>query len=189
MRRLSAVLLACLLPFGAAAGLELDAVLERAMVTPPARVRFSEKRSNALFAETFELTGYLEYLEGGQLRKVIETPFEESFLVREDRVEIERHGETRILPINRSRAMKAMLGGIEAILAGETGRLEKAFHYELTGSESQWALRLTPRSRRLQKQLERLTVEGDDESVTSIRFELQGGEWHLMEILRDAAGP
>jgi hypothetical protein len=188
VRRLPTVLVACLLPLGSAAALELDAVLERVMVTPPARVVFREQRHNELFAESFELTGYLEYLEGGQLRKVIETPFQESFLVREDRVEIERRGETEVLPINRSRALKAMLGGIEAILAGETERVEKVFRYELTGDEAGWALRLTPRSRRVAKQLEGLTVQGDGESVKSIRFELQGGEWHLLEIQRESAG-
>lgn len=187
MKRLQLVLLACLLPPGGAAALELDAVLERAMVTPPARVGFREQRHNALFAESLELTGYLEYLEGGQLRKVIETPFEESFLVGRDHVEIERDGEVQVLPVNKSRALKAMLGGIEAILAGDISSLEKVFRYELTGDEADWVLRLTPRSKRVAKQLNGLTVEGDAESATSIRFELQGGEWHLMEILREPA--
>ena len=80
-----------------------------------------------------------------------------------------------------------MLGGVEAILAGQTERLEKGFSYELTGTETDWLLQLTPRSRRIAKQLKGLTVKGDDQSVTSIRFDLKGGEWHLMEIQKDPA--
>jgi hypothetical protein len=187
VKKLCAALLACLLPLSGAAALDLEAVLERVMVTPPSRVAFRELRYNEMFAESFELTGYLEYLEDGQMRKVIKTPFEESFLVRKDRVEIERHGETQVLPINRSRSLKAMLGGIEAILAGDTERLEKVFRHELAGDEAAWSLQLTPKSRRVGKQLKGLTVQGDGESVTSIRFEMQGGEWHLMDILREPA--
>lgn len=176
-----------LLLSGNAAALELQSVLEQTMVTPPARVEFREERFNEMFAESLVLTGVLEYLEEGQLRKVIETPFEEAFLVRRDRIEIEREGETKVLPINKSRSLKTMLGGIEAILAGQTERLEKVFSYELTGAETDWSLQLTPRSRRISKQLKGLTVKGDGESVTSIRVDLKGGEWHLMEIRQDPA--
>ena len=176
-----------LLLSGNVAALELQAVLERTMVTPPARVGFREERFNEMFAESLVLTGFLEYLEEGQLRKVVETPFKEAILVRRDRIEIERDGETKVLPINKSRSLKTMLGGIEAILAGQTERLEKVFSYELTGAETDWSLQLTPRSRRISKQLKGLTVKGDGQSVTSIRFDLNGGEWHLMEIQKDLA--
>ena len=171
-----------LLLSGNATALELQSVLERSMVTPPARVGFREERFNEMFAESLVLTGFFEYPEEGQLRKVVETPFKEAFFVRRDRIEVEREGETKVLPINKSRSLKTMLGGIEAILAGQTERLEKVFSYELTGTETDWVLQLKPRSRRIAKQLEGLTVKGDGQSITSIRFDLQGGEWHLMEI-------
>lgn len=187
MRRVLAIISLCLLGADSAFALELQAILERVMVTPPARVEFRELRSNAMFAESLELTGFLEYLEDGEMRKVVETPFEEAFRVRSDRVELERHGETRVLPISKSRGLRTMLGGIEAILAGQTERLEKLFRYELTGEENAWSLQLTPRSRRVAKQLQSLTVTGDMEAVTSIRIDLAGGEQHLMEIRRETA--
>lgn len=188
MKRLLLIASMLLAQSGNAAALELQAILQKTMVTPPARVDFREERYNEMFAESLVLTGFLEYLEDGQLRKVVETPFAEAFLVRSDRIEIERQGETRVLPINKSRSLKTMLGGIEAILAGQTDRLEKVFRYELSGAESDWLLQLTPRSRRIARQLKGLTVKGDDVAVTSIRFELGGGEWHLMEIQRESSG-
>lgn len=180
--------IAILLLSGNAAALELRAVLERAMVTPPARVEFREERHNAMFAEPLRLTGFLEYLEDGELRKVVETPFEEAFHVRSDSIEIERGGETDVLPIRQSRSLKVMLGGIEAILAGQIDRIESVFTYELSGVESDWSLQLTPRSRRVAKQLKALTVTGDGDTVTSIHFDLGDGEWHRMELLQDPAG-
>lgn len=170
-----------------ALALELQAVLERTMVSPPARVEFREERHNALFDEPLQLTGFLEYLEGGELRKVVETPFEEAFHVLGDRVEIERDGETQSLPVSKSRALQTMLAGIEAILAGQVGQIEKVFTIDLSGSEADWSLRLTPRSRRIAKQLHSLVVAGDDRGVTSFRFDLSGSEWHQMDLLREPA--
>lgn len=135
------------------------------------------------------LTGYLEYLEAGWLRKVVESPFEEAFLIGPNQIEVERNGETRKVPLNKSKTLRTMLGGIEAILAGQTSKLEAVFRYELSGTEGAWSLQLAPLSRKISKHLTSLQVVGNDRSVTSIRFELKGEEWHLMEILNTDSDP
>ena len=163
--------------------LDLDTVLENTAVTPPASVGFREVRHNPLFKEPMVLTGYLEYIEAGQLRKVIETPFEEAFLIDKDHIEVERNGKIQKIPLNKSKFLKTMLGGIEAILAGQAEYLASVFSYELTGTSSSWSLRLEPLSRSASRHLKSLLVTGDENSVTSIRFDLRDGEWHLMEII------
>lgn len=136
-----------------------------------------------MLKEALVLTGYLEYLEEGRLRKVVETPFSESFLVTGDRIEVIRESEVRTIPLNRSKALTIMLGGIEAILAGHAGKLESAFRYTLDGSSDAWSLRLTPHSRQVTRHLRGLTVIGGGSSIRSIRFDLRDDEWHLLEIL------
>jgi hypothetical protein len=147
-------------------------------------VEFREIRHNQMLKRDLVITGYLEYLKVGSLRKVIEAPFVEAYLIQSDRIVIERQGVTKTLSLRRSRTLKTMLGGIEAILAGHADQLESVFRYELSGAESDWSLLLYPRSRRIAKQLTSLTVTGDTEAVTGIRFDLQDGEWHSMEIQR-----
>lgn len=169
--------------------LELDAVLENTAVIPPDRVRFREERHNPMLKEPMVLTGHLEYLQVGVLRKVIETPFEEAFLIETDHIVIERGGETRKLALKRSRSLRTILGAIEAILSGEADKLASVFHYELSGTITAWSVQLTPISRRMRKQLTGLQVNGDDQSVTSIRVDLKNGEWHLMDILRNDSEP
>ncbi len=134
------------------------------------------------------LTGYLEYLKPGQLRKVIETPFEEAFLITEDSIEIERDGKTRRLSLRKSKAVRAILGGIEAILAGQTDRLASVFRYELSGTSASWTLQLEPISRKLSAQLTVMLVQGDENSANSIRMEFKDGEWSQMEILFAESG-
>ena len=167
------------------APLELRDVLSRTIVIPPARVDFHEERHNPMLEAPLELTGYLEYVEVGVLRKVVLTPVEQAFLIQTDHVVIERDGQVRTLSLNKSRALKAILGAVEAILSGEAEKLESEFDYELSGTIDSWAVRLTPISRRIAKQLTGLHVIGDSESAISIRFDLNDGEWHQLNILRD----
>ena len=169
--------------------LDLDTVLENTAVTPPARVGFREVRHNPLFKAPMVLTGYLEYIEAGQLRKVIEAPFEEVFLIDKDHIEVERNGKIQKIPLNKSKFLKTMLGGIEAILAGQAEHLASVFNYELSGTSNSWSLRLEPLSRSVSRHLKSLLVTGNENSVTSIRFDLREGEWHLMEIISADSKP
>ncbi len=164
---------------------DLESVLEGTKITPPARVRFREERHNPLLKEALILSGYLEYLEQGQLRKVVESPFQETLLISGDKIEIVRDAETQTLSAKHSRSLRTMLAGIEAILAGREEQLLAAFSADLTGTADAWNLSLAPRSKRISKQLIGLKVSGNAEAVTSIRIDLSGQEWHRMEITPD----
>lgn len=182
MRILLLALVSFLLVPNQASALELEAVIQRVTVAPPATVGFREERYNEMFAEPMRLTGYLEYFEDGRLRKVVETPFEEALLVHQDHVEIVRDGETRILSLSRSRSLRTMLDGIKSILTGDTQQLLTVFDYKLSGDVADWSLNLAPKSKRVARQLKGILVRGNAEAVTSIRFELHRGEHHTMEI-------
>jgi hypothetical protein len=169
--------------------LELSAVLEATRVSPPAQVTFREERHNPLFEEPLLLEGHLEYLGPGALRKVIESPFQEAFLIEAGEILMRRNGETRRLPVKRSKALETVLGAIEAILAGDVERLETVFSHDITGCASDWSVELTPRSRRIGKHLSRLQITGDDSSVGRIVIDLRDGEYHVMRILREAPLP
>lgn len=174
---------------GHAWALDLKEILKNTAVTPPARVGFREQRHNRMLKEPIVLTGYLEYPAPGQLRKVIETPVAESFLIADGQIEITQEGETRRLSRGKSRPLQAMLSGIEAILAGQTDQLSALFDMELSGCSDDWSLQLQPKSKRISAHLTGMQVKGDDNAVNSIRIEMKGGEWSLMDILHAEAEP
>jgi len=176
-----------LLATGLAWPLELQEILENTAVAPPARVDFREERHNRMLKEPIVLTGYLEYASPGHLRKVIETPVAESFLVADGQIEIEQDGKTRRLSLGKSKPLQAMLGGIEAILAGHTERLDESFDTELSGAGDDWTLQLKPKSKRISAHLTGMQVMGDEHAVNSIRIDMKDGEWSRMDILHDAA--
>lgn len=185
------LMLSCLLLLssGNAWSVDLNTVFENTAVVAPARVGFREERFNPMLKEPIVLTGYLEYLKPGHLRKVIETPFEEYFLIADDHIEIVQAGRKRRLSLSKSKPIRAMLGGIEAILAGQTERLASLFHYELTGTACSWSLSLKPKSKRIASHLTSMLVKGDENAMSSIRIDMKKGEWSLMEIVHSEVEP
>lgn len=188
---LSWLLIVCLLACAPvyAQSPDLKTVFENVAVTAPARVAFREERHNSMLKEPIVLTGYLEYLEPGHLRKVIETPFNESFLIADDRIEVNRDGKVRKLSLSKSKSLKALLGGIEAILAGQADKLDGMFNYELTGTACAWSLRLEPKSKKISSHLASMLVTGGEDVVSSIRVDMKKGEWSLMDILHAKVDP
>jgi len=164
--------------------LDLKSIFENTAVTSPARVAFREEKHNPMLKEPIVLTGYLEYLGPGQLSKVIETPYQEAFLVADDQIEITRDGKSRRLSLGKSKPIRAMLGGIEAILAGQVDKLDSLFRYELSGTPCAWSLKLEPKSKRVAAHLANMLVTGDEHVISSMRIELKEDEWSLMEILK-----
>lgn len=169
--------------------LELQALLEKTTVTPPARVAFLEERHNQLLREPMKLGGHLEYLGPGVLRKVVETPFEETYLIESGRIIIERDGKTRRLSLKKGRALRTLLDAIEAILAGDAEKISSVFSFDIQGTAAAWSVLLTPISPKIGKHISDLEVSASDRAVESIRINLRDGEWHLMTIIHDAEAP
>lgn len=165
--------------------LDLKTVLDNTAVQPPAKVNFREQRHNPMLKEPLLLSGYLEYIKPGHLGKMVETPFNEAFVVEDGKIEIQQQGKTKHLSLNKSKPLKVMLEGIEAVLAGHAEQLAESFDYELSGSECDWTLRLVPKSEKIAAHLSVMTVTGTESATTSIRIDQGDNEWSLMEIIAD----
>ena len=164
---------------------DLATILAGTAVQPPAEIGFREERHNPMFREPMVLAGRLEYLDAGVLRKVVEFPFAEDILVEDNRVAVTRDGKTRKLSLNRSRALKTILGAIEAVLAGDQARLEESFQCDVTGPIDAWSLQMTPLAKSVARRLTAIEVTGNEQAVTSIRISLPNDEWHQMQIGND----
>jgi len=173
----------------AAFALELGDVMDQVRVEPPSRVAFREERFNPLLQDPLVLTGFLEYPEPGHLVKLVETPFHESMEVDGDEVEISRDGKKRRLSLKNRKPMLIMLQSIESILSGRADALAEHFETELTGCADDWQLQLVPRSKRLARHLQGMTVKGDGKSVASILFQMDNGDWQRLEILPPSPEP
>lgn len=169
--------------------LELESLLHASAITPPGEVRFREERHSPIFKEPMVLTGTLEYLEPGVLRKTVEEPFQERYTVRPDGIIIEKNGETRELPARQSELIGGFLSGLEALLSGNEEQLARHFEPCLTGSLDNWNLQLQPKGQRLSRHLQGMQVRGVDGTLRDIRVDLGDEEWQLIELLPPADSP
>lgn len=163
--------------------IDLQSLLAESAIAPPRTVGFREERHNPMLKEPLVLTGTLEYLEPGVLRKTIESPFQEAYLVEPDQVTISRNGQKEVLKARQGRMMATFLSGIEALLAGDPDRLKDLFHYRTEGTSADWTLILEPRAARLARHLAGMRVEGAGGTIESIRIDLDDEEWHYMQLL------
>jgi hypothetical protein len=173
-------------PTSAGAGcqaIDLQALLAESAIAPPRTVEFREERYNPMFKEPLVLEGTLEYLEPGVLRKSVQSPFQEQYLVEPDQVTISRNGQQEVLKARQGRMISAFFLGIEALLAGDPDRLKESFHYCVEGTADDWTLSLEPRVKRLAKHLAGMRVEGANGIIENIRIDLDDEEWHLIRIL------
>jgi hypothetical protein len=170
----------------AADSVTLQEVLTITVVTPPSRIRFHEEKHNSLLAEPLVLSGVLEYNGLGQLRKVVQAPFAESFTVDGDRIIVERSGETQVLNLDRSRSIQVFVRAFQAILAGDSDKIENDFEVALTGTAEAWSAVLVPRLQRFRKRVPQLQLVGDAEAVNRITIELDGGERHVMTFIHQS---
>ena len=76
---------------------------------------------------------------------------------------------------------------IEAVMAGDGAVLQEHFDVSLSGDDTDWRIDLVPRSGRLARQLQGMSVAGAGDLVHSIRFELADGEWQRLELLHEEA--
>ena len=173
----------------AAEPVSLQDVLAITVVTPPSRIRFHEEKHNSMLAEPLLLTGILEYHGRGQLRKIVQTPFAESFVIDGDQIVVERDGETQVLDLNRSRSLQAFVHVIQAILAGDNARIERDFEVTVTGTADAWTVMLVPLLQRLRKRVPKLQLEGHAEALQRITIELGGGERHMMTFIHKPDEP
>lgn len=163
---------------------DLESVLTATAIEPPQSVRFREERHNPMLKEPMVLTGTMEYLARGKMRKRVETPFQESYLVEPGQVTIERGEEVEVIRGRQGKFIASFLGGIEAVLAGDSNALEESFEIQLEGTPQAWTLNLSPRSKRLARHMQNLVVTGNTERVDSIRVQLDE-EFHVMKMIHD----
>jgi hypothetical protein len=116
----------------------------------------------------------------------VQAPFAESFTVDGDRIIVERSGETQVLNLDRSRSIQVFVRAFQAILAGDSDKIENDFEVALTGTAEAWSAVLVPRLQRFRKRVPQLQLVGDAEAVNRITIELDGGERHVMTFIHQS---
>ncbi|HYW77096.1 MAG TPA: LolA-related protein [Gammaproteobacteria bacterium] len=153
-------------------------IVHRLAQQPPTQTVFAEARFSSLLDRALVLKGKLAWQGGDRLERKVTQPYSEHTRIDGNQVSVTRKGHgTRHFSLGRAPAMKALLDGLLAVLAGNPRRLRGVFDASLQGrSDAYWTLVLVPHSPKLAHQLKGLALDGYADTLRCIEINQSGGD-------------
>ena len=144
---------------------------------------FVEKKYLALLDQPVVSSGTLTFAAPDQLVKITLQPRFERMLLAGDQLSIEQAGmHTVRISLQQHPEITAFIESIRSTLMGDRATLELYYVPELSGSQNQWQLVLTPRQTRMLKVINRIRIEGRQSQVDAIGFDQPDGDHDEMAI-------
>lgn len=164
-------------------------IVHRLAQQPPTRTAFAEARFSSLLDRALVLHGELAWQGGDVLERAVTKPYSEHTKIDGSQVSVTRQGHgTRHYSLDRAPAMKALLDGLVAVLAGNPAHLRDVFDATLQGRpQAYWTLLLVPHSSRLEDQLKHLALDGKAATLRCIEIRQSGGDTSIY-VLGPLAG-
>lgn len=190
-KRAAAHLAALLLLFfcGAALAQESEPSVDLATVMAAlAKVRnteadFTELRYMAMLTEPVKSAGTLRYVAPETLERNILTPKPVKMIVEGRRVTVEEGaGKTRVLSLDDSAELAALIESIRGALAGDQSALERYYALSVQGTAENWQLLMIPKTARIQAVVDSIRMAGHDGVIDTVETIEHGGDRTLMTI-------
>lgn len=153
-------------------------IVHRLAQQPPTKTEFAEARFSSLLDRALVLHGELAWQGGDVLERKVTKPYSEHTKIDGSQVTVTRKGHgTKDYSLDRAPAMKALLDGLVAVLAGNPKRLRGVFKASLQGRpQAYWTLLLVPHSAKLENHLKQLALDGKSGSLRCIEILQSGGD-------------
>jgi len=149
------------------------------------RADFIELRSSMFLSRPVKLKGILEFDAQKEMRKFINSPFKEEFIINKSFIVVNRirdsGPEEMVQTIQYSLAkypfLSKAISGVSNIFAGDREILDELYHSELSGSRDAWSLHLEPKHEKLAEFISSITVRGSNGIIESVlTLEADGDE-------------
>ena len=156
-------------------GGELESLMDRMASRPGMRVAFRESRHLAVLSDPINSEGLLFFSPPGNLARYTLRPARSSVIVRGDRVFLEDATGSESFDLASSEVARGLGGNFRVLLRGDLAELRRRYVLDFRGSGDSWTLELRPRSRTLQRIIERIEVKGRGTELTRmVTFEVNG---------------
>lgn len=174
-------MLAAATPAGAEE-LELPALMERLGEVTSVEETYRETRHVDMLEEPLVRTGVISYRRPDYLRKESDgEPRELVELVGEQLRVVSPRGE-REMRVDEDPRVQGVIASIRATMAGDAQTLREFFRLDLSGEESDWTLRLSPRTEAMQEAIESVVIQGDGAAIREFTVVETNGDRSRMVI-------
>jgi outer membrane lipoprotein-sorting protein len=175
-RQLMTALVLASLAATAHAAFNLDQLMAGLAQHKGGRAKFVEKRYLAVLDRPLVATGEMTYTPPDRLEKRTLTPKPETLVLDKDQVSIERDRRKMSISLASRPEALAFVDSIRNTLAGNLGALEKNYTLQLSGSNDNWTLTLSPTAQQIAALLQRITVSGSQDQIHTIDYLLADGD-------------
>lgn len=167
-----------------AAGLSLEAVLQRVAANSGEAVGFEESRYLGVVTKPLESSGTLRFEPPDRLIKETVKPYRETAIVDGDRLTVlnAAGAEMRSISLWASEELRLVFDSLRAVLRGDAKALAALFQVTVSGDEARWTIELTPQSVGEDRQIERITVEGEAGRIVSFDIREANGDRDLIRL-------
>ncbi len=182
-----------------AAEWKLDQLMDKLAQTRTGHAAFVEKKTLAILDKPVESSGELFYRAPDRLEKRTLKPKYESMLLETGppangtitrsasnsggTLTITQQGHRqRVLQLQSYPELAAFIDSIRATLAGDRVALERSYVLKLMGDERHWTLELRPQDSRMQKVVEKIVINGEQDLLHSIAISQANGDSSIMTI-------
>ena len=139
-----------------------------------ARLNFVETRQSMFLATDMVIEGNIEYRAPDHIEKVTVSPMSEKILVDGDTMLVEKIAyskdhyavvKTKHYSIESHPVLKATVGSIRYILAGNSEMLGEYYEMSISGQCENWTLELIPRTVEIADYLQKIILSGNESSI------------------------
>jgi outer membrane lipoprotein-sorting protein len=180
------LVLAALSP-AALAAWDLQQLMDTLAQNKSSRTTFVEKKYIAMLDKPVESSGELLYTAPDGLEKRTLKPKAESMIIKGGELFIERGQQKHRLQLQAYPELAAFIDSIRGTLAGDRKALERSYRLSLEGTAERWTLRLLPLNEKMAAVIQRISITGSRDQVSSIEISQADGDSSLMTIEKPAA--
>lgn len=146
------------------------------------QVSFVEQHFLKVLKRPAESYGELTYDAPDRLEKRTIEPKPETLTLAGDVLTVVRGSRTRTLDLKAYPTLVPFIESIRATLAGDLPSLERLFTVDFAGTIARWRLTLTPREGRVAKTVSKVTIDGANDTLTTVEIIETDGDRSLMTL-------
>jgi outer membrane lipoprotein-sorting protein len=166
----------------AAAGWNVETLMQDLARHRGGKVDFSERKYIAMLERPVESSGYLLYRPPARLERHTVKPAVESLVLDGDRLIVERGSRTYTLQLQQYPEIAAVVGSLRSTLAGDLDALRRHYRVDLQGDPQRWTLTLLPSDVRIAAIVQRIEIAGARNQLQQIEMQLTDGDRSVMQI-------
>jgi outer membrane lipoprotein-sorting protein len=145
---------------------------------------FTERKTLHMLSAPLVSSGTLNYVAPDRMSKMTLSPRPERLVLDGDRVTMKTgpDGETHTFSVTEYPQIGGLVEGIRATLAGDLSALDRYYTVQLTGSASDWQLRLLPRDPDLEKLVKLVRIQGREDRILTVETDESDGDRSVMTV-------